>query len=73
MRYLIVLTLILSSCSMINSYQPLHVECEEDQMKVLEYTRVCERETFQTWQTCANQAERLFCKHTDWSDKNVKH
>jgi hypothetical protein len=73
MRYFISLALILNSCSLINSYQPLHVECNFDKMKVLEYTRVCERETFQTWQTCANQAERLFCNHTDWSTNNVEH
>ena len=76
MKSLIFLSLImLNSCAWFNLYQPIEVSCNlmaYDRMKVLEYTRVCERESYNTWQFCAVQAERLYCNHPVWSKNGVK-
>ncbi len=70
MRYLTACLIIasLNGCALFPTYQPLSVECKADKMKVLEYTRVCERESYLTWQSCSVQAERLFCTHPDWKE-----
>ena len=69
MKYLILLSLVASGCSMVNPYKPMELSCKTDKLQVLEYTRVCSRESYNTWQSCSAQAERLFCKYPVWNQK----
>ena len=73
MKSLILLSLImLNSCAGFDLYQPIDVSCNmmaSDRIRALEYTRICERESYNTWQFCAVQAERLYCNHSVRSKK----
>jgi hypothetical protein len=62
--------LLLNGCAFMNSYQPMNVQCDGNQMHVVEYTRMCEKDTYQSWQSCSAQAERLFCQNPDWKGLN---
>jgi hypothetical protein len=64
---LLVLLISLSGCT---TYQPMNVNCNGNQMHVVEYTRMCEKDTYQSWQSCSAQAERLFCENPDWNGVN---
>ena len=63
MKKLILIALLTTSCSMLNPYTPMDLHCAADKLRVLEYTRVCSRESSNTWQSCSAQAERLFCTY----------
>tara|TARA_R110000744_G_scaffold171817_1_gene290329 strand:- start:116 stop:337 length:222 start_codon:yes stop_codon:yes gene_type:complete len=69
----LILSILLGGCALIDPYKPMQVNCSLDKVKVLEYTRVCVNESMNSWQSCAAQAERLFCSHPVWRDKNDKH
>ena len=73
MKLILAFSILLGGCAVFDPYQPMQVNCSADKLKVLEYTRVCERESYNTWQSCAAQAERLFCSHPVWRDKNEQY
>ena len=72
LKYLIFLSILLiNGCAFMHPYQPVNLDCSLRQMRVLEYTRLCEAETYQSWSFCAAQAERLFCTRPDWSKNDL--